>query len=89
MATDKEKYIAAKAYIKHGDIEAARRLLKQIDHPSAKALLEKPPNPPINWPLWTFVAVLIIGIVLFTIVAINHQQARQDAIATIEAITSD
>lgn len=43
MATDKEKYAAAKAYIREKKYDNARRLLKQIDHPAAKALLEKIP----------------------------------------------
>lgn len=89
MATDKEKFAAAKAYIKRGDIEPARRLLKQIDHPSARELLSRLPPKPINWGLWAFIAVLIVGVIVFSAFAITSYQGRQEALATIEAINSE
>lgn len=64
MATDKERFTAAKAYLKDGDVEAARRLLKQIDHPAAQKLLETLPPEKRNYLRLILIALVILGIII-------------------------
>jgi ferric-dicitrate binding protein FerR (iron transport regulator) len=88
MATDKEKMLAAKAYIKQRDYDAARRLLKQVDHPTAHKWLERLPPPKgarrkqvIRSVLVFLIVIALIGFVVVLIqtqysVDIANQAAR-------------
>lgn len=63
MPTDKEKFTAAKAHLKDGNTEAARRLLKQIDHPAAKKLLETLPPEKRNYLRLILIVLVVLGII--------------------------
>ena len=77
MATDKERFISAKAYLKQGDTESARRLLKQIDHPAAKKLLSTLPPEKFDYAKWLIIGMAIIGIIGFMVMAIDKYQFDQ------------
>lgn len=68
MATDKEKYSAAKAYIQQKEYTKARKLLREIKHPAAEKLLKT--LPPEVTRRTKIIRYVIIGLILLGFAAL-------------------